>query len=138
MDLATVPGITQDEARRLREAGVADVAALAGLREIALTAERTGIPSDRLARLHASALDAHEGAGIVIQTFEPWQDVAQTLWRAAEDVQDEARARFGEVRGMIGGAWLRFQAESLCAVANAEKRLSETLGEARRHVRPRA
>lgn len=138
MDLATVPGITPDEARRLREAGVTDAASLAALRDVASTAQRAGLSSDRLARLHAAALDVHEDAGIVIQTFEPWQDVAQTLWRAAEDVQDEARARFQDVRGMIGGAWLRFQAESLAAVATAEKRLAEGIGTMRRSLRPRA
>lgn len=93
MHLTRVPGLTPEEGARLAEAGVADLPALATAPDLAALRARTGIPEARLATLQAAALDLHEEAGITIQTVAPLQEVAQTLWRAAEDARDELTER---------------------------------------------
>lgn len=122
MDLTLLPGIGPEYSRRLRAAGVPDVPALALAPDLSTLAEKTGIAPSRLAAFQAAALDMTEDAGIAIHTVAPFQEVAQTLWRAAEDAQEEVVQRAATFRRAFSEtvASLRARADEALAQAGRE------------------
>ena len=138
MDLALVPGLPPEDARRLQQAGIPDVAALALATDLPALAARAGIPAARLAAFQASALDLHEEAGISIVTPAPFQEVAQTLWRAAEDLQAEAAQRLVRARDGVTGAWTRALAHAAGTAAAGLREVRLATLQARRRARPAA
>jgi hypothetical protein len=133
MDLTRIPGIGPEHDRRLREAGVRDVAALALARDLSTLAEKTGIAPARLAAFQAAALDVSEDAGIAIHTVAPFQEVAQTLWRAAEDAQEEVAGHAEAVRRSLADALARARAAADETLARASREAARGLA-ALRHA----
>lgn len=131
MDLTAVPGIGPEYSRRLKDAGVPDVTALAAVTDLSTLSEKTDIPPSRLAAFQASALDMSEEAGIAIHTVAPFQEMAQTLWRAAEDAQEEMRTGARAARASIADALARVRGKAEEAFALANRQAARGLGELR-------
>jgi hypothetical protein len=127
MDLTLIPGIGPEYGRRLKEAGIPDVAALALAPDLSTLAEKTAIPPARLATFQASALDMSEEAGIAIHTVAPFQEVAQTLWRAAEDIQEDVAGRAAAIRRSLREAVASVRTRADEAVAHASREAARGL-----------